>query len=138
MENFIEVTIDVNTEIKHVWESWVLPEHVVKWNFATDDWFCPSATIDFRVGGSFSYRMEAKDKSFGFDYSGKFTIISPEKELHYTLDDGRKVIVMFKGNGDSTTLLELFEPDPDNSRDLQEQGWKAILENFKKYTETLS
>jgi len=133
----IKVTIVVEKELPIVWETWTRPEHITKWNFASDDWECPSVSIDLKEEGTFSYRMDAKDKSTGFDFSGTFTRIETEKNIEYILEDGRKVSVEFSIKGDGTKVLESFDPDQEFSRDLQEQGWLAILENFKKYTESI-
>lgn len=84
----IESTIAANP--KKVWESWVEPKHITKWNFATDDWQCPSATNDLRVGGKYAARMEAKDGSFGFDFEAVYDEVVEQKKITYTMGDGRK------------------------------------------------
>jgi uncharacterized protein YndB with AHSA1/START domain len=137
MKNVIEISTHINKNLKLVWDSWIKSDHIKNWNFASDEWGCPSAVIDFKEQGHFSYRMEAKDQSFGFDYSGVFKKIVPFVQIHFVLDDGREVTVDFSEIDSGTKVVECFEPESENSRDLQEQGWKAILENFKKYTETL-
>jgi uncharacterized protein YndB with AHSA1/START domain len=68
----------------------------VNWNFASDDWHSPEASNDFQVGGKFVYTMAAKDGSFSFDFSGKFTEITLQKTISYLLDDGRKVDITFE------------------------------------------
>jgi hypothetical protein len=45
------------------------------------------------------------------------------------------VEVTFKGNGQSTEVIEAFEAENIHSHELQEAGWQAILDNFKKHTE---
>lgn len=42
-------------------------------NAASEDWHTTTATMDLRVGGSFSSRMEAKDGSADFDFAGTCT-----------------------------------------------------------------
>jgi hypothetical protein len=34
-------------------------------------------------------------------------------------------------------VVETFEAESENSVELQRQGWQAILDNFKKYVESL-
>jgi uncharacterized protein YndB with AHSA1/START domain len=50
-------------------EYWTVPEHITKWNFASDDWKTSKEENDLRAGGKFVSRMEAKDGSQGFDFS---------------------------------------------------------------------
>lgn len=122
--------------VEKVWEYFTKPEHITKWNFATNDWKCPTAESDLREGGKFNYRMEAKDGSFGFDYAGTFDEIVPEKRLSYTLGDGRKVEVSFNAIDSGTTeIVEIFEPEKQNPLEMQRNGWNKILHNFEKYAE---
>ena len=37
--------------------------------------------------------------------------------------------------GDDTRIVEIFEPEEQNTPELQKGGWQAILDNFKKYVE---
>lgn len=135
-DNTIKVEVTIKAKIEKVWELWITPKHIVKWNKASDDWHTPTAENDFRIGGKFVFHMEAKDKSFGFDFSGEYTKIEPYRKINYTLDDGRKVEVLFNAIGDTTFISEVFEAEGSNSTELQKSGWQAILNNFKKYAET--
>ena len=131
----ITVKSTVNARVEKVWEYWTKPEHITQWNNASDDWCTPRAENDLRVGGSFVYRMEAKDASFGFDFGGVYDSIMPNEYIEYTLGDGRKVIVKFEADANKTKVIENFEAETTNSIELQKGGWQAILDNFKKYTE---
>jgi hypothetical protein len=55
--------------------------------------------------------------------------------ISYILDDGRKVNVTFIDEQNKTKIIEDFEAETTNSIELQQKGWQAILDNFKKYTE---
>ena len=79
--------------------------------------------------------MEARDKSFGFDFWGTYDEISENKRLAITLGDGRKLEIIFTQYGTSTLLTERFETESVNPVEMQQNGWQAILNNFKKYTE---
>jgi uncharacterized protein YndB with AHSA1/START domain len=127
----------VNAPIEKVWEYWTKNEHITKWNFASDDWHSPKAQNDLRVGGSFVYRMEAKDGSMGFDFGGKYDVIKDNAYIEYTIGDGRKVKVSFNAldNDKATKVVEEFEAEGTHSIEMQKGGWQAILDNFKKYTE---
>ncbi len=52
------------------------------------------------------------------------------------MDDGRKAKITFSGNSTSTKVVESFEAESTNSIEMQRGGWQAILDNFKKYTES--
>lgn len=135
-DNTITIDADIAASVEKVWDHYTKPEHIVHWNFAADTWHCPKAESDFREGGKFSSRMEAKDGSFGFDFGGSFDEIIPLKLICYTLGDDRKVEVYFEEiNEKKSKVIIDFEPELQNPPEMQQQGWQAILDNFKKYTE---
>lgn len=131
----ITVTTTVNAPVEKVWECWTEPAHITKWNSASDDWHTPHAENDLRDGGKFSSRMEAKDGSFGFDFGGVYDKVKTHELIAYTMGDGRKVEITFAGDGNTTKVIETFDPEATNSLEMQQGGWQAILDNFKKYTE---
>lgn len=137
----IKKTITVETLISRpletVWENFTKPEHITNWNFASEDWSCPSAEIDLRENGRFSYRMEAKDQSTGFNFCGRYQKIQKPNQLHYVLDDGRQVEVNFERLSGGTKIVETFEAEDQNPLEQQRSGWQAILDNLKKYTESM-
>ena len=139
MENTNKAIITITTTVlapaEKVWELWTVPEHIIKWNNASDDWHTTHAENDLRIGGKFLSRMEAKDGSFGFDFIGIYDLVKENKLMEYTLGDGRKVIIVFTGIGNTTNIVETFEAENENSIEMQRSGWQAILENFKKYAE---
>ncbi len=105
------------------------------WNAASDDWHCPSAEVDLRVGGKMISRMEAKDGSMGFDFAATFTKVSPHSLLEYTLEDGRMVRLKFEARGDGVHILQTFDAEAENPPEVQRAGWQAILNNFVRYVE---
>ena len=129
----IETTIDAPVE--KVWEYWTKPEHITKWNNASDDWHTTRSENDLRAGGKFLARMEAKDGSVGFDFGGEYDAITPNEYIEYTIGDRRKVKTFFNSDGNKTKITETFEAEDTNSIEMQKGGWQAILDNFKKYTE---
>jgi len=133
----ITVSTVVRGSIKSVWELWTSPEHIVHWNFADDTWHAPAAVNDLQIGGKFSYRMEAKDGSEGFDLSGVYTEIIEHKVIAYTMDDGRTARVTFEALGESIVVTEVFEPETMNAHELQQTGWQMILDNFKCHAESI-
>ena len=136
--NTTSITVEavINNPIEKVWGHWNEPQHITLWCAASDDWHAPKAENDLRTGGKFSTRMEAKDGSFGFDFGGEYTNVELHKTINYTMGDGRKVWIKFSSNGNETTVTETFEPEKENSLELQQGGWQAILNNFKKYSES--
>ena len=121
--------------LEKIWECWTKPEHIVNWNFASEEWHCPEANNDLRTGGKFSSTMAAKDGSFSFVFSGCYDLIIENSKIEYTLDDSRKVWISFENNGSETVIIQKFEAEEENSYELQQAGWQAILNNFKKYCE---
>lgn len=137
-KNKTAITIEatVNAPIEKVWKYWNGPEHIVKWNAASDDWHTTSAQNDLQVGGKFSSRMEAKDGSFGFDFGGVYDKVETNKLIEYTLGDERKVKTIFTADNNSTKIVTTFDAEETHSIEMQKGGWQAILNSFKKYTET--
>ncbi|MBP5993611.1 MAG: SRPBCC family protein [Candidatus Moranbacteria bacterium] len=135
MKTAVTVETVIAAPIEKVWMCWAEPEHITHWNFASDDWHAPSATNDLRVGGRFSYRMEARDGSAGFDFSGTYAVVEERQRIEYVMDgeDARKVSVEFAAHPDGCRVVETFETEETNPIELQRAGWQAILDNFKKH-----
>ena len=133
----ITVEVTVNAPVEKVWRSWNEPQHIKNWCAASEDWHAPKAENDLRTGGTFSTRMEAKDGSFGFDFGGVYDNVKKNELIEYTMGDGRNVKVIFSPSGDQTKIVETFDAEATNSVEMQRGGWQAILDNFKKYTESI-
>lgn len=122
-----------------VWTAWTTPEHICQWNAASDDWHTTDSAVDLRVGGRFSARMEARDGSVGFDFSGCYTEVDAPRRLVYVLDDDRRVIVSFEpAAAGGVRVRETFDPDDELPLDIQRAGWQAILDRFTAYVEDLA
>ncbi len=134
----ITVKTTIHSSMELVWAAWTSAEHITQWTFASDDWHAPYAEIDLKVGGRFMTTMAAKDESFSFDFSGTFTTVEQFKTIAYTLDDERKVVIEFSKSNGEITVAESFEPESQNSLEMQETGWQLILNNFKIYVDSLS
>ncbi len=134
---FTKITIEstIKAPIEKVWKYWTSPEHITKWNTASDDWHTPRAENDLRVGGKFLSRMEAKDGSFGFDFEGVYDQVVIHEKIAYSMSDGRTVETTFTKDGDKTKVISTFDAENQNSLEMQRGGWQAILDNFKKYVE---
>ncbi len=142
MENTNKTLITVETlvdaPVAKVWETFTQPQHIINWNFASEDWCSPKAENDLQVGGKFSLRMEAKDGSFGFDFEGTYTEVKEYELVVYKLADDRTVRIEFTSEDEKTHVKEVFGAEDTNPVELQQKGWQSILNNFKKYTESLS
>ncbi|MEX6688494.1 SRPBCC family protein [Danxiaibacter flavus] len=136
MSNKITISATVNADIKKAWDYYTNPEHITKWNFADPSWHCPSASNDMKVGGKYAARMEAKDGSFGFDFEATYNEIVNGENFTYTMPNGRKVNVAFKEDGNQTDVDVTFDPEDQHPLEFQKNGWQAILNNYKQYTET--
>ncbi|MEQ8523905.1 SRPBCC family protein [Gracilimonas sp.] len=131
----ITIKAIVKADTQKAWDCYTLPEHIKNWNFASDDWHCPSAENDLQPGGRYKARMEAKDGSFGFDFKATYDEIINKKKIVYTLDDGRKVVTDFENQDGETKVTTVFDAESENSIEMQREGWQVILNNFKKHTE---
>lgn len=139
MQSMSQEKITVNATIKaprkKVWEYYTQPEHITKWNFASPTWHCPLASNDLKVGGRYFARMEAKDKSFGFDFEAVYTHIQVEENFIYQFA-GRTVCVEFISLTDIQTEVRItFDPETENPIDMQRNGWQSIVDNFKNYAQ---
>ncbi|WP_343604421.1 SRPBCC family protein [Fluviicola sp.] len=136
MEN-VQLTVrsKVNAPVDKVWDYWNAPEHITQWNSASPDWHTPKSENDLQVGGRFTARMEAKDGSFGFDFGGVYDEVVHHELIAYTMDDGRKTRISFITDGNVTEVVETFDAEGQNPVEMQQAGWQAILDNFKRYTE---
>ncbi|RYY54398.1 MAG: polyketide cyclase [Chitinophagaceae bacterium] len=131
----LTVSTRVNLPVEKVWKYWSAPEDIKQWNNASDDWHTPAATNDLRVGGQFSSTMAARDGSMSFEFGGEYSRVEEHKVIEYALGDGRQVKILFEGDGDSTTVTETFDPEGTNPLEMQQAGWQAIINNFKRYAE---
>lgn len=125
----ISVEVLVAAPIAKVWESYTSPSDIVKWNFASEDWHAPSATVDLRVGGIFSSRMESKDGTEGFDFEGVYTNIIEHELIEYSFGD-RNAKVEFSNEPTGVRVAVTFDAEDMNTADQQRAGWQAILDNF--------
>lgn len=125
----ITVETTVHAPLNLVWNAWTTPEDITKWKFASAEWCCPSAKVDFREGGKFVYRMESKDGTTGFDFYGHFTTIRNHEPIEFVIADGRKVHVTFSEIAGGLTVKESFEIEGEHFAEQQRPGWQNILKN---------
>jgi uncharacterized protein YndB with AHSA1/START domain len=130
----VETTVDAPVE--KVWKLWNEPEDIMQWNSADPSWHCPGSENDLRVGGKFKNRMEAKDGSFGFDFEGTYDSVVLNKEISYTMADGRQATTLFTEQDGKTQLATTFDAETENDPEFQKQGWQSILNNFVNYAES--
>ena len=137
MPTVLTVSSTVNAPIELAWRAFTQPEHITQWNFASDTWECPTASNDLSVGGAFSYRMQAKGGSMGFDFAGTYSKVVPLEQIDYTIGDRTVSVTFEKLFSEKTKITQAFEAENENSLELQQNGWQAILENFKKHVDSL-
>lgn len=136
MNTMITVDAHIAAPIEKVWDEYTRPESIKQWNAASEDWYCPHAENDLRIGGRFVSRMEAKDGSEGFDFSGTYTDVKVNEMISYVMDDDRAVSIYFKEEGAGTHVVETFDPENVYPHEYQKAGWQSILDNFKQHVET--
>ncbi len=134
----ITVNAIINSPIEKVWNTYTQPEHITQWNQASEDWCCPRAENDLKVGGKYNARMEAKDGSFGFDFEAIYEEVEPQKKLSYNMLDGRNATTEFISDGNQTKVKTTFDPENQNPIEMQQEGWQAIMNSFKNYVEHIS
>ena len=130
----ITVETKVAAPIEQVWNAWTTPEDIKQWNAASDDWHTTSSTVDLRVGGTFSARMEARDGSMGFDFAGTYTKIVEHRLIECSFD-GRVMVVEFLPGEGGIIVRETFDTESTHTEQQQRQGWQAILDNFARHVE---
>ena len=128
----ITVSTLVAAPIAEVWRAYTTPDDIKSWNAASPDWHTTVATVDLRVGGKFSSRMEAKDGSFGFDFAGEYTKIIPQELIEYSFGDRRAVVEFTEGPA-GVSVKVTFDSESTHSEEQQRTGWQAILDNFAKH-----
>ncbi len=131
----ITVEVRVRAPIDAVWKAWVSPEDIKQWNAASDDWHTTAASVDLRVGGAFSSRMEARDGSMGFDFAGTYTAIVEHERIE-AIFGGRSVVTEFIPEVGAVLVRETFETETAHSVEQQRQGWQAILDKFARHVES--
>lgn len=143
MGNKTPITIEatVKAPLKTVWKCWSDPQHIKGWAFASDDWEAPYAENDLRTGGKFMTRMQAKGTTDEFDFNGVYTKVEKHKVIEYDMEKAlneeksRHVKAIFEETPDGVRIIQTFDPETENPVEMQREGWQAILNNFKKYTE---
>jgi uncharacterized protein YndB with AHSA1/START domain len=130
----ITIETTVKAPIDKVWRAYTSPEDIIQWNAASDDWHTTSSSVELRVGGTFSSRMEAKDGSFGFDFAGTYTKIVLHELIEYVFDN-RSASVEFMQTNNGVKVRITFVAETEHTIEQQEEGWQAILNKFAKHVE---
>lgn len=126
----IEITAFVPAPLDAAWADYTSPEAIMRWNQASPDWRCTSASVDLRVGGRHVVRVEARDGSFGFDFEGVYEEVDAPLALTLRLNDGRRARTTFVPEGVGTRVTTVFDPKTENPIELQRDGWQAILNSY--------
>ena len=131
----MKITIEtiISADMDAVWQAWNSPADIMQWNAASADWHTTASSVDLREGGSFCSRMEAKDGSMGFDFSGTYTKIIPQQLIEYVMSDERAVSTNFSQQAGKVRVVTIFDAEGVNDAELQRQGWQSILDNFARH-----
>jgi uncharacterized protein YndB with AHSA1/START domain len=133
-QDLMKITVEttVAAPIAEVWRAYTTPEDIKQWNAASDDWHTTAATVDLRVGGAFTSRMEAKNGSMGFDFAGTYTKVVPHSLIEYSFGDRTGQVEFIDGPGGVTVRVS-FDPETTHPIEQQREGWQAILDNFARH-----
>jgi uncharacterized protein YndB with AHSA1/START domain len=136
MSQATKITVDtlVKAPTAEVWRAYTTPAEIVQWNAASADWHTTRATVDLRVGGQFSSRMEAKDGSTGFDFAGVYTNVVEHQLIEYSFGE-RQAQVLFLPGDDGVMVRVTFDAEDTYPIEMQREGWEAILKNFARHVE---
>jgi uncharacterized protein YndB with AHSA1/START domain len=132
----INIETVIKSDLDTVWLAWNNPEDIKQWNTASQDWHTTESTVELKVGGAFSSRMEAKDGSMGFDFNGTYTKVIEKQFIEYFLEDGRSVETEFSLVENGIKVVQIFEAESQNQAEQQRQGWQSILNNFATHVES--
>lgn len=134
----ITIHSTIYAPVERVWQAYTTPADIMEWNAASDEWCCPSAETDLRIGGTHKARMEARDGSMGFDFEAIYEEVEPDKALTMAMTDGRRARTTFEADKSGTKVTTVFDAENDNPVDMQRDGWQSILDNFKAHVENQS
>lgn len=130
----ITVETTVAAPIAEVWRAYTTPADIMQWNAASDDWHSPAATADAREGGAFSFRMEARDGSAGFDFAGTYTRVEAPNLIEYEFG-GRHARVAFDQTPSGVRVRVTFDAESTHTEEQQRAGWQAILDRFARHVQ---
>jgi uncharacterized protein YndB with AHSA1/START domain len=130
----ITVEATIKAPIDRIWHAYTMPDDILIWNTASPDWHTVSASADLRAGGAFSFRMEAKDGSMGFDFAGTYTEVVPMERIESEFG-GRRSAAVFVPEADHVRVTVMFDAEETHPVEQQRGGWQAILDSFKRYVE---
>lgn len=132
----LKITVEtlVKAPLNRVWQAYITPQDIIQWNTASEDWHTTQSSVEFREGGTFSSRMEAKDGRFGFDFAGTYTKIVTHERIEYAFGD-RTAAVDFVPNEQGVIVRVRFDAETEHPEDQQRQGWQSILNHFAKHVE---
>lgn len=137
MATKIRVEATINSTIEQVWNAWTTPVHIQQWCSASPDWYVPAAENNLTVNGSFKTVMASRDGSMAFDFEGIYTAIEEYARIAYAMPDDRTVEITFTVGANGVTVTEIFDAENQNPVEMQQEGWQAILNNFKSHVEGL-
>ena len=122
--------------IEAVWKAWTTPDEIKQWNAASDDWHTTAASVDLRVGGSFSFLVRRQGQEI--DHVGEYLELDRPRHLAFTWGAGApgekpdmsrlSIDISAIDNGCELTLTHELHPDWADFADRTREGWTKILE----------
>ena len=122
-----------------VWRALTEPETLKRWMGPTDEFKCPVAETDIRVGGRYHIGMQSPDGQM-HDVSGVYREVKPNRKLVYTWawkstpDRESLVTIELRAVDGGTEMTLLHEQFADaEARDHHKQGWNGCLTRLERF-----
>jgi uncharacterized protein YndB with AHSA1/START domain len=150
MYKTVFITRVLHASVRKAWEAWAEPEQFKKW-WGPKDYTCPSASIDFKVGGRYLAAMKGPDEKEVWS-TGVYKEIDPLKKIvcsdNFSDDKGNKVpashygipgtwpddviiSVSFEEIGKSTKMTMQQEGIPEAMYDDCVTGWQQSFDKME-------
>lgn len=132
----VRLSRTIAADRQRVWNAWTRPEEMKQWSCPAPGG-CQGVESDFRVGGSFTIRMDVDGKAH--NAFGTYKEIDEPRRLVYTWDweeeenaMGETVVTVEFSEVDGGTRVDLVhEGFPvEEARKGHEEGWGACMAHF--------
>lgn len=130
----ITVQTHVAAPIAVVWRCFNNPDDIVQWD-ASDAWHTIWASNDLTVGGRLQLRIEANDKSSGFDFVATYAQIQMDRLIEFIAQDGTTVTLEFTEMDAGVMIRQTFDAAPQPTQAQQRAEWLSVLHRFARYAE---
>ena len=156
----LHITRILNAPRETVWEAWTTPEKIKHW-WGPNDFTCPVAKVDLKVGGTYLFCMRSKGtipqfpEGTDFWSTGTYTEIVPSEKIvasdHFADKDGNPispkeagmpgdwdeemlVTTMFEDAGEGMTKISIEHlGHPEEMANDASAGWNQQLDKLEEF-----